>query len=260
MSNDEGTLEESTGFKNYSHDNFVQDLIREHVQNFDRDQMDVLFHFPVLARRQNIKRFLAHSDFFRQTLDVPGDILEIGVFRGLSLMTWANLLECFLIGDRTKRVWGIDNWSGFSNLHEADGSKNSRVGKEVGGFSPSRYKEELEDAIRIFDADRFVSWKDRVKLLEGDASLVIDQLLVQRPGLRFSLVHFDVDLYEPTSHVLNAIWDRVPKGGIMLFDQYGIEDWPGESQAVDEFLELHPQQTVKTLDWTNTPAGYIVKN
>jgi hypothetical protein len=259
LSNEEATLGESTGFKSYSHDDVVEGLIRDHIRRFDRDQDDVLFHFPVLARRQGIKRFLAHSDFFRQTLDIPGDILEVGVFRGLSLMTWANLLECFLIGDRTKRVWGIDNWSGFSDLHEADGPENVRVGKAVGGFSPRRYKEELEDAIAIFDADRFVPWKDRVKLIEGDASQAIDQLLSERPGLRFSLVHFDVDLYEPTAHVLNAIWERVPKGGILLFDEYGIEDWPGESAAVDEFLEAHPMQRVRTLDWTNTPAGFVVK-
>jgi hypothetical protein len=259
MGTEDASLQESTGFKLYGHDEAVERRLREHFEHFGRDQSDVLFHFPVLARRQALKRFLAHADLFRQTLEVPGDILEVGVFRGLSLMTWANLLECFAIGDRTKRVWGIDNWAGFSSLHEADGRANSRVGKSVGGFSPSRYKEELQDAISIFDEDRFVPWKERIRLVEGDASEAIDQLLMEKPGLRFSFVHFDVDLYEPTSHVLHAIWDRVPKGGILLFDEYAIEDWPGETQAVDEFLRVHPEQTVRTLSWTNTPGGFIVK-
>lgn len=73
-------------------------------------------------------------------------------------------------------------------------------------------------------------------------------------------MHFDVDLFEPTSHVLNAIWDQVPKGGIELFDECGIEDWPGESWAEDEFLKSHPLHKVKTLNWTDTPAGCIVTN
>jgi hypothetical protein len=45
----------------------------------------------------------------------------------------------------------------------------------------------------------------------------------------------------------------------MLFDEYGIHDWPGETKAVDEFLEGLPGVRVQTLPWNNTPAGYIVK-
>jgi hypothetical protein len=41
------------------------------------------------------------------------DIAELGMFRGLGLMTWANLLESYCIGDRTKIVYGFDNWKGF---------------------------------------------------------------------------------------------------------------------------------------------------
>jgi hypothetical protein len=67
--------------------------------------------FPVLARRHWLKRFLAYVDLFQETLDVLGDIAELGVFRGLGLMTWANLLEAYCISDRTKTVYEFDNWS-----------------------------------------------------------------------------------------------------------------------------------------------------
>jgi hypothetical protein len=51
----------------------------------------------------------------------------------------------------------------------------------------------------------------------------------------------------------------VSVGGIVLFDEYGIHDWPGETRAVDEFLAGHPGLRLRTLAWTNTPAAYLVK-
>ncbi len=45
----------------------------------------------------------------------------------------------------------------------------------------------------------------------------------------------------------------------MLFDEYAIHDWPGETQAVDSFFADKPEVRIKTLDWNNVPAGYVVK-
>jgi len=71
----------------------VERRIADHCARFGMDPLTVVKHFPVLARRQALKRFLAHVDLFKMTLDVPGDIAELGVCSvGLGLFTWANLL------------------------------------------------------------------------------------------------------------------------------------------------------------------------
>ena len=43
-----------------------------------------------------------------------------------------------------------------------------------------------------------------------------------------------------------------------VFDEYAIKDWPGETQAVDEFF-ADKDVEIKTLDWTNVPGAYLVK-
>ena len=86
----------------------------------------------MLARRQALKRFLAHVELFKMTLDVPGDVAEFGVFRGFGLFTWANLLESYCIGDRTKVVYGFDNWQGFTGFSEQDSVPFADAGKTVG--------------------------------------------------------------------------------------------------------------------------------
>jgi len=247
------------GFKKSSVDLGVEERIAEHCSTFGLSPEDAVKHFPVLIRRQLLKRFLAHVEFFKQTLEVPGDIVELGVFRGLGLMTWANLLECYCIGDRTKIVYGFDNWRGFSDLAPEDGAESPHAHKTVGGFSASDYKAQLEDAIRIFDSDRFIPQKARVRVVEGDIEETVPGFVEENQGVRFSLIHFDCDLYRPTKAALRALWPRLSRGGIMLFDEYGIADWPGETRAVDEFLAENPGLRVKTLSWTNAPAGYVVK-
>ncbi|MDE1145423.1 MAG: macrocin O-methyltransferase [Azospirillaceae bacterium] len=247
------------GFRKTVLDNDVEARIAEHCQRYGRSPLDSLKHFPVLARRQNLKRFLAHVELFRMTQDVPGDIAELGVFRGMGLMTWANLLEAYCVGDRTKVVYGFDNWKGFTGFTPEDGNDDASSHKVPGGFSPAEHYEELCDAIAIFDSDRFIPGKPRIKLVEGNIEETVTVFREQNPGVRLSLVHFDCDLYAPTKAALEAFWPILSRGGVMMFDEYAIKEWPGETQAVDEFFADKPHVRLRTFDWTNAPAAYLVK-
>ena len=247
------------GMKKTGLDDEIENNLEEHLRKHNIDTMDGVKLFPVLARRQWLKRFLAHSDLFKLTLDVPGDIAELGVFRGMGLMTWANLLEAYCVGDRTKTVYGFDNWKGFVGFEKEDGKEISGAHKVLGGFNPEGYYSELKDAIALFDNDRFIPWKPRVKLVDGQIEETVVKFVENNPGVRFSLLHFDCDLYAPTKAALDVLWPKVSRGGIVLFDEYGIPDWPGETKAVDEFIENRPELILKTLNWTNTPAAYLIK-
>lgn len=249
----------ASGFKNSGTDAQIEAAIAEHCQRFGISPLDAIKNFAILIRRQNLKRFLAHTELFKMTLNVPGDIAEIGVYRGLGLMTWANLLESYCVGDRTKTVFGFDNWQGFTQFSKEDGARKAQAGKVEGGYDPSSFRTELESAISIFDRDRFIPWKPRIKLIDGNIEETAPRFASENPGIRFSLVHFDCDLYAPTRAALEAFWPRVSRGGVVLFDEYGIHDWPGETAAVDEFLADKPGLRLRTFEWTNAPAAWLVK-
>jgi hypothetical protein len=253
------TFDRTDGARKSISDSDIEARIDAHCRKHGIDALTAVKNFAVLIRRHALKRFLAHAEFFKMTMDLPGDIAELGVFRGMGLMTWANLLESYCIGDRTKIVYGFDNWRGFPELTKADGAEIASSGKVKGGFDAADYLAELKEVIEIFDADRFVPQKARIKLIDGDICETVSAFVQQNPGVRFSLVHFDCDLYQPTRVALEAIWGRVVRGGVVLFDEYAISDWPGETKAVDEFFADKPNVTVRTLNWTNTPAGYVVK-
>src|ERR1043166_6196861 len=144
-------LDKSDGFAKSNLDSEVEIRIAEHCARFSIDPLTAVKHFPVLARRQLLKRFLAHVELFKLALEVPGDIAELGVFRGLGLFTWANLLQAYCIGNRTKTVYGFDNWQGFTDFAPEDARPSEGAGKVIGGFDPGGYLDELNDAIAIFD-------------------------------------------------------------------------------------------------------------
>jgi len=252
-------MREFDGFKKTGTDSEIEDRIEEHCREFRIDSLNAIKLFPVLARRQWLKRFLAHVELFLKTLEVPGDIAELGVFRGLGLMTWANLLEAYCIGDRTKTVYGFDNWKGFIELAPEDGDAVASVQKLPSGFSPEKYYKELVESISIFDADRFIPWKPRVRLVQGNIEETVPAFVRENPGVRFSLIHFDCDMYRPTKTALEHLWPIISRGGIVLFDEYSIADWPGETKAVDEFYTDKPGIKIRKLPWTNAPAGYVIK-
>ena len=247
------------GMKKSGSDQSIEQALAEHCAAHHISPLDAIKLFPVLARRQWLKRFLAHHQLFLQTLEVPGDIAELGVFRGAGLFTWANMLESYCIGDRTKIVYGFDNWQGFREFTPQDGAAIPEAHKQLGDFSPEPFWAELQSAIQIFDQDRFIPGKARIQLVRGQIEEEVPAFLNRNPGIRFSLIHFDCDLYKPTRIALEHLWPRLSRGGLMLFDEYAIADWPGETAAVDEFFADKPGIQIKTLNWTNTPAGYVVK-
>ncbi len=246
------------GRKNVPADDEIEKMLEEHFERFQITRREIWRNFPIYTRRVFLKKFLAHYELFLQSMHLPGDIVELGVYRGATLLGWANFLEVRNMGDRHKKVIGFDNFRGFGELDPKDGMAAEDLGKKTGGFDAAVFEEQLRDAIRIFDQDRFIPYKPRIVLVKGDIEETIPEYVEKNPGLRISLLHFDVDLYRPTRTALEHLWPLVVPGGVVLFDEYGIPPWEGESKAVDEFF-AGKKVRIRRLDWCPNPGGYLIK-
>ena len=89
---------------------------------------------------------------------------------------------------------------------------------------------------------------------KGDILVTLDAYLEKNPHLKISLLHIDVDLYEPTKVVLEKLYDRVTKGGIIIFDDYGA--FAGTNKAVDDFFKNKAE--IEKLPYSFS-ISYIVK-
>jgi len=57
---------------------------------------------------------------------------------------------------------------------------------------------------------------------------------------------------------LENLFPKVVRNGIVVFDEYGVLEWPGESRAVDEFFQ-NTDCVVKKFPWAPAPGGYVIK-
>src|SRR5438105_12878660 len=112
-----------------------------------------LENFPKYVRRRHLKRFLAMYEIFKQVLPVKGSIVEVGVFRGFGLMSWAKLSTILEPENLTRRIYGFDTFEGFPEVNEKDG--NSLAPAAAGDQRATSY-DELIQLIHQFDSDRFL--------------------------------------------------------------------------------------------------------
>ena len=217
--------------------------------------------FPVFTPRVNLARFLAHYELFKQVVDVPGAIVDIGVYRGASSFTWAKLCEIFCPTDVGKRVYGFDTFEGFPALSPADGADVAAQDVRQGGYAAGATAEsDLHLAREAMNHDRHLAHVERLEFIKGDIAATLPAFVQQQgPGLRVALLNLDADLYEPTRVALEHLVPLLAPGGVIVLDEYAVTTWPGESRAVDEYFvsRFGKRPRVRKFPWHSNPSGYI---
>lgn len=77
-----------------------------------------------------------------------------------------------------------------------------------------------------------------MELVRGDANKTIPAYIADNPHLLVSLLYLDFDIYEPTVKALRSFLPRMPRGAVLAFDEINNHDWPGETQALLEELNI----------------------
>tara|TARA_B110000503_G_scaffold134629_1_gene213927 strand:+ start:1570 stop:2220 length:651 start_codon:yes stop_codon:yes gene_type:complete len=195
-----------------------------------------------------IRKTLARYELFKKSMNIPGDIVECGVFKGVSFMFWLKCLKIFS-SNSSKKVIGFDTFSEFSkNLEEKEKISAKKYIKESDfkGINPADLSKTAKKVL-----------SNRFELVMGEIEKTSKKYISKNYGFKISLLHLDLDTYSGTKSSLINFFPKVSKGGIIILDEYGNRGW-GETDAVDEFFE-GKNYKVNLLDNTDSPTGYIVK-
>lgn len=230
-------------------------------ENTELSAFEMFRNFPVFTPRFNLARFLAHYEIFKRIIDVPGVVVDLGVFRGGSAFTWAKLCEIFCPTDIRKVVMGFDTFSGFTKINAEDGPENPMQDVVPGGyFGGDSVEADLALAQEAMNHDRHLRHKDRIHFVKGDVCETIPRFVAdQGDGLRVALLNLDLDLYEPTRVALDHFVPRMARGGVIVVDEYAVDTFGGETKAVDEYFVKHfgKRPRVIKFPWHSNPTGFI---
>lgn len=198
-----------------------------------------LENFTKYVSRESVTRFLARNEVFKKQLGVHGSILDFGVRRGASLTTWAHLSAIYEPVNYTREIVGFDTFEGFP---EIDGKNDMGSCKEIiakGALAvESGMKNDIQRAVALHDSTRFLGHMEKVRLIEGDILETLPRFLDENRHMVVSLLHVDVDIYAPTKCILENVLPRMPKGGVILFDEINMKVFPGETVALAETIGI----------------------
>lgn len=182
----------------------------------------------------NTQRRWTLWQLLRLTGHVAGDTAECGVYRGAS--SW--LIAAFIKQSKVqpKQHHLFDSFEGLSEPGDRDGTHWHAAALAAG-----------EDIV----ARNLAPFSDLLHFHKGWIPTRFDDVADRR----FSFVHVDVDLYEPTRDSIAFFYDRLNPGGILLCDDYGCTTCPGATEAADHFLSDRPEKMI-SLD---AGGGFFIK-
>jgi O-methyltransferase len=160
--------------------------------------------------------------------DIPGSILEVGVWRGGTGVLMAARAAALGIEDPVSLC---DTWSGVVKTGAVD--TYYRDGKHDDA-SPDMVAQ-LAQRLGL----------QNVELLHGVFPEETGDRIADRT---FRLCHCDVDVYRSAKDVLEWVWPRLSPGGIVAFDDYGFPACPGVTKLVDEQRMLDDRLVLHNLN------------
>ncbi len=169
--------------------------------------------------------------------NVPGDLIETGVWRGGVTILMRGILEAW--GDTERSVWVADSFEGLPAPNVEDYPDDE--GHDLSGVETLMVGADIVRA----NFERYDLLDDRVRFLEGWFA----DTLAGAPIEQLAVLRLDGDLYESTMDALVPLYDKVAPGGFVIVDDYGA--WEPCRKAVHDFRDRHGiTDEIVEVDWT----------
>jgi O-methyltransferase len=150
----------------------------------------------------------------RQTSDLNGHIVEVGVWRGGSGALMARRAQ---LDDSRSTIYLCDTFRGVVKASERDSTYK-------GGEWADTSRETVEGFARSVGLTN-------VRVVEG---VFPDETARELPpDITLRMCHIDVDTYDSARDVLHWAWPRLAVGGVVVFDDYGFWSCDGVARLVD---------------------------
>jgi O-methyltransferase len=168
--------------------------------------------------------------------DVPGDIIEAGVWGGGASIFARGVLK--VLGDTRRKVWLADS---FCGLPPPD---PQRYPQDAGAafHEVEHLKVDVDSVRRHFEL--FDLLDAQVAFIEG----YFEQSLARAPVEQLAVARLDGDMYSSTMVALEQLYPKISRGGFVIIDDYVLQPCRA---AVNDFRTAHGiAAPLREIDWT----------
>lgn len=203
----------------------LQTFGSKNFSQIDRDKgldWPSVAHTMIGSQRMHNLRHLVESVIKN---NVPGDLMEAGVWRGGACIFMRSILEAYEV--RNRRVWVADSFEGLP-------PPNPDLYPEDKGLNLHEYLElsvPLEEVQENFEKYHLLD--NQVVFLKGWFKDTLPSSKIKQ----LAVLRVDCDLYESTLEVLNNLYHKLSPGGYLIVDDYWVFD--ACKKATDDFRLSH---------------------
>ncbi|MEM9136483.1 MAG: TylF/MycF/NovP-related O-methyltransferase [Cyanobacteria bacterium P01_F01_bin.42] len=215
------TLQRSAGFLN---DKKFRSAFEGAIQNRQEQSLSWRLHTLTWAAKH--------------CLNVEGDFVECGVYKGFSFAVVAAYLDFEQVN---KKIYLYDTYSGIPDEYNSEKRSNQVYEKETESDSDAIYNQAL---------DRFKQYPN-VELVRG----IVPDSFEQAVPERISLLHIDMNSAKSELAALDVLFDRVTTGGMIIFDDYGWTGYVKQKIAEDDYMSQRNHSILEL----PTGQGLVVK-
>ncbi len=169
--------------------------------------------------------------------DIPGDLIETGVWRGGATIFMRAILRVY--GVQNRSVWVADSFEGLP-------PPNPEKYPADTGDTLYAYKE-LAKSLDQVQANfaRYGLLDEHVRFLKG----WFKETLPGAPIEQLAVLRLDGDMYKSTMDALVSLYPKLSSGGYLIVDDYGAI--PSCRQAVHDYRAAQGiQDEIMPIDWT----------
>jgi len=162
----------------------------------------------------------------RSSLGVEGDFIECGVNRGflssaiMQDLDWDNTGRTFFL---------LDTFAGIDERYVSE--------KEKLGGVLDRNKSDLESGFYTSNLDsvqnNFSEWSNK-RIVVGS----IPETLGAITSRKIAFLHIDLNCSPPEVAALDALWNRMENGGIVLLDDYAYYGYQPQKEGLDRWARF----------------------
>lgn len=206
----------------------TKNLVLVRKRPFDKHARDLGLDWPADALTMiGMQRLTSLQHCVETALedDIPGDLVECGVWRGGASILMRAILAAH--GDEKRTVWLCDSFEGLPRPDVAN------------------YKHDKGDKLYRYDAlavsleevqanfERYDLLDDQVRFVKG----WFKDTLHDAPIDQISVLRLDGDLYESTIQALDGLYSKLSSGGFCIIDDYHAI--AACEKAVTDFRNTH---------------------
>lgn len=203
------------------------------------DKRSLGIDWPATAHTMiGLKRLNNIQDCVEDVLvnNVPGDLIEAGVWRGGASIFMRAILKAHDVKNR--RVWLADSFAGLPK-------PNTKKYPQDFGLYFNLFPQLAVSLEKVkINFSRYGLLDEQVSFLKG----WFCDTLPNAPMEQLAVIRADGDLYESTTDILTNLYPKLSIGGYVIIDDYGIKAC---RQAVNDYREaqgIHDE--IIPIDWT----------